>query len=304
MAAALAGLAALALEQGCGGGACRFSSDCPDGQRCSRLSHVCEPTGGSISPDGGLAPGDAGVRLRPDGGEWFAPYVRVSAGTFTMGCHAATEPFCATPDAGVDDQLPSHAVTLDAYDIQAYEVARGDYVSCMDAGVCPPGPCSLVGTWTPRHPVSCATRAMATAYCAWVGARLPTEAEWERAARGTDARPYPWGADAPDAAYANWFVPGTYSNSIAPVGSFSRDMSPAGAFDMAGNTQEWVSDWYASDAYASSAAINPRGPDAGTYGVLRGGSFASFDPQELRAAHRQLSDISSGGGSQGFRCVR
>ena len=190
--------------------------------------------------------------------------VYVPAGEFLMGSSDAD-------GQADDDEKPQHTVYLDGYWIDRTEVTNAQYRKCVEAGACREPECWDDNDYNaPDQPVVCVSWDDAQTYAAWVGGRLPTEAEWEKAARGTDGRIYPWGNSAPGCDKANY--EGCVGRS-ATVGSYLTGASPYGALDMAGNVREWVADWYDGRYYGRSAARNPEGPDSGEYRVLRGGSW-------------------------------
>jgi formylglycine-generating enzyme required for sulfatase activity len=235
-----------------------------------------------------------------------AEMVKIPAGCFKMG---STE----------SGEKPVHEVTLSAYCIDKYPVTNAQYRKFCDATGrdYPPDPgfSSMPSYFTkmPEYPVVNVSWGDARAYCEWAGKRLPTEAEWEKAARGTDGRKYPWGNDEPDGTQCNladrrsglsWAdkkVDDGFAQT-SPVKQYPAGASPYGAMDMAGNVWEWCNDWYADDYYKKSPAENPRGPDAGSSRVLRGGS-CSNEARDLRCAYRDRSEPSSRDGSIGFRCA-
>jgi len=250
----------------------------------------------------------------------YGDYVFVPAGAFTMGDRAGD---------GLARERPAHPVELGAFYIGRYEITNREWRKFRDdpgyddPQYWPEGrvvPRDQVPYWTQpnnhgggtpdsdEYPVLGVNWDAATAYCAWLSARtgkhyrLPTEAEWEKAARGTDGRRYPWG-ESIDRDLAN-FVGTQAFDTVRPVGYFKGNASPYGAFDMAGNVLEWCQDWYDRDYYASSPRKNPQGPTTGAYRVVRGGSFFVEAP-DLRTAARAAAWPSFQGHRMiGFRPVR
>jgi formylglycine-generating enzyme required for sulfatase activity len=211
-----------------------------------------------------------------------------------MGCNVAVDDECRS------DENPFHTVSLDAFEIDRNEVTREEYAACVEAGECvPPSTC----TWdcsTPGLPAGCIAWADARAYCTFAGKRLPTEAEWEKAARGTDGRKFPWGNEAASCDRANMAGCG---GGPKPVGSQPSGASPYGALDMAGSVVEMVADWYDAGFYAVSPAANPTGPANGTRYAGRGGGYKS-EAIWQRASARDWYDLTDSGPSLGFRCAR
>ena len=220
--------------------------------------------------------------------------VYVPAGSFLMGSDAG-DPFF--PDFA--DEQPVHPVTLDAFWLDRTEVTWGQYAACVAGGDCdrPAADCTSPGD---EYPVACVTWQQARDFCAWAGGRLPTEAEWEYAARGPAGRVYPWG-DEWDMALANVASPRDPYNGPAPVGSFPAGESWIGALDMAGNVWEWVADWYGS--YPEGAVVNPAGTTGGSARVLRGGSWANETGRTARSAHRVGYAPDTTLDVIGFRCA-
>ena len=225
-----------------------------------------------------------------------ATLLYVPAGVFPMGA-----------EDGYADERPVHAVTLSAFWVDQVEVTNHRYALCEAAGVCrrPARKSSNVidlyygGKRTGEYPVINITWQDAVDYCTWTGRRLPTEAEWEKAARGEDGRPYPWGFAPPDSTLTN------FDHLLAdPVatGSYPLGASPYGALDMAGNVMEWTADWYDEGYYAVSPGDNPPGPEGGTYRSVRGGSW-SYNSSGVRSAHRYMQMPGEARHDLGFRCV-
>lgn len=207
------------------------------------------------------------------------------------------------------NEAPVHFVLLSSYYIDKYEVTIINYSQCVNDGVCLPptkrGSYSYsdyFGNLTfSRYPVIYITWQMANEYCEWRGSRLPTEAEWEKAARGNSGRNYPWG-DSVEGTYANY---NGIEGDVKPIGSFLSGISPYGVMDLSGNVQEWVSDWYQADYYSSlpSNVRNPMGPSSGNEKVLRGGSWDA-DKNFIRTTYRSKDNPSTSFYNIGFRCAR
>jgi formylglycine-generating enzyme required for sulfatase activity len=223
-----------------------------------------------------------------------APAVRVPIArtSFLMGCDDEVEYDCS------DDATPAHLVTVSAFSIDRTEVTRLDYGRCIEDGICDqPGDFDL--SEEPAAPVSRVEWEDAVVYCAWAGGRLPTEAEWELAARGRESSPYPWGADEPDCDLARYAACGDGPTSVdAPAG----DESALGVHGLAGNVAEWVADWYAWDYYQDSPPADPTGPTLGFDRVIRGGSFDD-DASDLRAWSRWSDEPDERDSDTGFRCA-
>lgn len=222
-----------------------------------------------------------------------ATLVYVPAGQFLMGSGRAD------PEAEQDEK-PQHSPSLDAYWIDRTEVTNAMYARCVEAGDCtaPMHSSRYSQPEYAEHPVSGVTWFQAGEYCRWAGRRLPTEAEWEKAARGTDGRLYPWGNTAPDAKLLNF---GKEVNDTTPVGNYPAGASPYGALDMAGNVWEWVADGYDPSYYADAPTTNPPGGTTANQRVVRGGAWG-VDARAVRAANRFWA-FPGRNDTDGFRCA-
>ncbi|MBM4280901.1 MAG: formylglycine-generating enzyme family protein [Deltaproteobacteria bacterium] len=204
---------------------------------------------------------------------------------------------------GEPDEFPQHKVTLAPFLIDRTEVTLGNYRRCVEARTCK-APQVPGDGWetTEQHPVVGVTWLDAKRYCEWVNRRLPTEAEWEMAARRGHDGAYPWGGKAgPGTANLRGGEDGF--ERTAPVGSFPRGATKAGVVDLAGNAAEWVFDWYDATWYGKSPEGDPTGPEAPTgQRVVRGGSWA--DPNHLaRGSARGALDPNVSNNAVGFRCA-
>lgn len=245
--------------------------------------------------------------------------VFVPAGSFLMGSTASDE-------NAFQNEIPQHEVILDAFWIDRSEVTNRMYAACVEAGACElPWAYGYVQYRSitrddyflnpefQNYPVIYISWFGARTYCEWADRRLPTEAEWEKAARGTDARMYPWGnklvaGDLLNFADTNTDFDWSYKivddgyQDTSPVGNYPLGASPYGALDMAGNVWEWTSDGYDRDYYQESPHENPFGPSEGTHRVIRGGSWRDSN-WGTRIAHRGRHKPDQALGYIGFRCA-
>jgi formylglycine-generating enzyme required for sulfatase activity len=267
-------------------------------------------SGGGAGVSGGGASGSAGAAGQAgSAGSTFScteiadpgEMVSVPAGDFVMGCNAVVDDSCHA------DEKPMRTVSLAAFEIDKTEVTQAEFTACVLAGSCaPPWPATAGGVpcvWDCQnadHPAGCITWEQAKAYCAWAQKRLPTEAEWEKAARGTDGRKYPWGNGEPTCNEVNMTGCGEHSDA---VGAHPSGASPYGVLDMAGNMVEMVADWYDAAYYSVAPDVDPKGPASGTRYVGRGGGFRS-EAEWQRASSRDWYDLEDLGMPLGFRCAR
>lgn len=222
-----------------------------------------------------------------------APMVLVPAGPFPMGSDE------------VMDEGPIHEVDLDAFYIDRFELTTERYAKFLEVtGIKPPRHWDEVNLARDgRRPVVGVSWDAAAAYCRWAGKRLPTEAEWEKAARGTDGRRFPWGNELPTSERGNFArVPWKGYETLDPVGSHPLGKSSYGVEDLAGNVWEWVADWYDIRYYGKSPKKNPSGPLDGVERGVRGGGW-NYDGLFARAADRNRDAPDTEINSFGFRCA-
>jgi formylglycine-generating enzyme required for sulfatase activity len=262
--------------------------------------------------------------------------VLIPAGPFEMGieqpealavCRELFEPyqpedsqFPACPSFDVWWEGPVHTVVLDEYYIDRYEVTNSQYAVCVEEGTCSPPLLSSSQTRAnyyndpafADYPVVFITWSAANTFCTWRDSRLPSEAEWEKAARGTDGRLFPWGNDFDGSRlnfcdsncseqWANTDFDDGYEDT-APVDSYPEGQSPYGLFNMGGNVEEWVADWIDNEYYSISPSESPTGPESGIYRVLRGGSWRG-NGSFARAAFREAREPLDKSLYAGFRCA-
>ncbi len=217
----------------------------------------------------------------------------VPEGEFIMGAEHSSK----KPDS------PKHIVYLDAYWMDRVEVTNRMYLKCLQTNECtaPASDNIYYDNWIYRdHPVVYISWFQASEYCQWAGRRLPSEAEWEKAARGIDGRMYPWGDEPPTPRLANYsdtLIGESVSSFRYPLGA-----SPYGLLNMSGNIREWVADWYDPDYYLYSPYANPEGPETGFERSLRSASY-NEDGREIAITYRLRHEPQSAGLSRGFRCA-
>jgi formylglycine-generating enzyme len=233
----------------------------------------------------------------------------VPAGKFTMGCDSKKDLQCDSRES------PAHEVELDAYFIDLQEVSVGEYATCVKAGVCmglkfqDDKDCTA-SAHNPNLPLDCVSQEQAVAFCTWMGKRLPTEAEWEKAARGTDRRRFAWG-NTPEPSCENlgrWSSSGpaacAYSEA-RPRGSFTLDRSPYGVQDLTGGVSEMAADNYAVNYYAASPSKNPTGPAKREFDiVIRGGNYTRVALDGFQVFRRGSQSPKASVPGTGFRCAK
>lgn len=231
--------------------------------------------------------------------------VTIPAGEFTMG----------TDLTGKEDEKPAHRVYLNSYLIDIKEVSVRQYEICVNSKVCEEPEkydpsdkskkkCNYGREDRKNHPVNCVNWYQADKYCRWIGKRLPSEAEWEKAARGTREYFYSWGNKFKCKYACASVMPCDWRDSTCPVDSFSDFKSTFGLLNTVGNVMEWVYDWYDPEYYKHSPKKNPMGPQKGTMKVLRGGSFINSNANELRVINRFAFPPEIKFPFSGFRCAR
>jgi len=234
-----------------------------------------------IDTDGALPPG----------------MITIPGGSFLRGCNQAVED-CST----LTDQIPLATINVSTFSIDGTEVTQAAYKLCIDAGMCTAPSAAFDPMNKGSLPVGGVTWQQAVNYCMYRGKRLPTEAEWEKAARGTDGRKYPWGNFDPACQLAHYLNCPFGDTAPLPVASKEGD-GPFGVKDMAGNVDEWVNDWYDRQYYYLSPSTDPPGPPTGTLKIIRGGGFGS-GTFYLRSANRRTQSPTTPTPYVGFRCAQ
>jgi formylglycine-generating enzyme required for sulfatase activity len=226
--------------------------------------------------------------------------VNIPAGPFIRG---------SAPGEGRLDEQPQRKIYVNSFAIDKYEVSNAHYRAFLEETLHKP-PFNVYGSGPLASeegindlPVVQVTWHDAVDYCFWAGKRLPTEAEWEKAARGNDNRIYPWGNEAPTGERVQFEGEWDGKNTLKKVKSFPEGQSSSGVFQLSGNVREWTQDWYDAEYYPNAPDKNPRGPETGILKVIRGGSWRSFDT-DLRVTSRGKGGFALKTHGIGFRCAR
>ena len=249
-------------------------------------------------------------------GAWGAPQkaapssydgmVLIPQGAFEMGSQRSLRELNPVSIFQADRHMlgpedPAHEVILDAYYIDTYEVSNADYKKYIEAT----GLKTVPRYWEdpnfnqPGQPVVGITWKEARAFCQWQGKQLPTEAQWEKAARGKRPVKYPWGNEKPDKTRVNF---NDHVGKTTPVGSYPTGKSDYGVFDLSGNVAEWVRDWHFPEYYLFSPKENPPGPDKGHYKIIRGGNWKN-NAEDVNLTYRNATIPKARSKTVGFRCV-
>lgn len=262
---------------------------------CGKLNAAC-PAAFTCSAEGFCTLADARV----------GDLVWVPGGKFGMGCNVDANLPC------YPDEVPWHSVTLAPFAIDRTEVTVGAYRRCVESGTCtPPKSKAKVGrcTWEQKGsdalPVNCVTWFQANDYCLFAGRELPTEAQWEKAARGVDGRRQPWGNDPLTCERANVFLPPKFCvGDPVAVGSYPQSTGPYGTVDQIGNVLEWAADWFDAKYYYDSAEVDPAGPPQSGRRVLRGSSYSDAIRGGQYVSARYFLEPDTASALIGFRCVK
>jgi len=255
---------------------------------------------------------ETGKEITPPGSKGSA-MVTVPAGDFMLGINPETD----DGYNGWDNERPYRKIYLDEYYIDKYEATLEDYSQCVKVRKCDKLPryrdkAGRVCNWQHKdrrnHPINCIDWNDANKFCQWAGKRLPTEAEWEKAARGTDGRKFPWGNQKATCEYASFHEKNSMNSAdwgcetgiTSPVGSRPKGASPYGAMDMAGNVNEWVAGWYFDDYYRKAPRKNPQGAEKGLSRTARGGGLSDYS-YAIRVTYRNAYPV--GDQYRGVRCA-
>ena len=236
----------------------------------------------------------------------YSGMVLIQQGAFEMGSQKSLRELDPVSIFQADRHMlgpedPAHEVILDAYYIDLYEVTNADYKKYLETT----GSKTIPRYWDdstlnqPNQPVVGTTWKEARAFCQWKNKRLPTEAQWEKAARGKRPVKYPWGDEEPDKTRLNF---NNHTGKTTPVGSYPTGKSDYGVFDLSGNVAEWVKDWHFPEYYLFSPKENPPGPDKGHYKIIRGGNWKN-NAEDVRLTYRNATVPKARSKTVGFRCA-